>query len=152
MAAIFCLFSVALCKFPEHSISQHSNHLETNSVLPLSAQLVTVPRVYISPCPESFRYTFNGKEWFGLVVIGKPARRGIPSRLKVQLSVGFNYNSVSFRVSQEQLEIIKAFCRCSNTTARSLWRRIRRVQSMTSRTGIHCFTVFGFQFKIRCRS
>lgn len=105
MAAIFCLFSVTLCKFSGHDISQNSNHLSIhdnneggNSVMPLSAQFVTVPRVYISPCPESFRYTFNGKEWFGLVVIGKPARPGIPSRIKIQLSVGFHLSAVSFRI------------------------------------------------------
>jgi hypothetical protein len=104
MAAIFCLFSVALCKFSGNDLIENTNHLNINDNdvkqdhLPLSAQIITVPRVYISPCPESFRYTFNGKEWFGLVVIGKPAPRGIPSRLKIVLSVGFHLSSVSFRL------------------------------------------------------
>jgi hypothetical protein len=101
MAAIFCLFSVTLCKLssneisnePSNSLSDGSN--QNNQVMGLSAQLVTVPRVYISPCPEIFRYTFNGKEWFGLAVVPNPARRGITSRLKVILTLGFNFQSVS---------------------------------------------------------
>lgn len=99
MAAIFCLFSVALCKFKNEDVSNgpimssdDANYSDKG--IPLSAQLITVPRVYISPCPETFRYTFNGKEWFGLVVIAKPAHVGIPSRIKVVLSVGFQLNSV----------------------------------------------------------
>lgn len=102
MAAIFCLFSVTLCKFAGHDVVENTNNLNLDynnhhqqETLPLSAQIVTVPRIYISPCPQSFRYTFNGKEWFGLVVIAKPAPRGVPSKLKVLLSVGFHLSSVS---------------------------------------------------------
>lgn len=108
MAAIFCLFSVTLCKFSGNEAPgiannliklEHNNNVnnvnQKDLTLPLSAQLVTVPRIYISPCPETFRFTFNGKEWFGLVVISKPARIGIPSRTRVVLSVGFNLSAVS---------------------------------------------------------
>lgn len=108
MAAIFCLFNIALCKFSDHDTSQSSfglrfndDTVKENSVSPLSAQFVTVPRVYISPCPESFRYTFNGKEWFGLVVIEKPALFEIPYRIKVQLSVGIRLSAVSFYLIYE---------------------------------------------------
>lgn len=99
MAAIFCLFSVALCKLTNQGVSNETNLGNSNEKgMPLTAQLITVPRVYISPCPESFRYTFNGKEWFGLVVIAKTAPAGVPSRIKVILSVGLHLNSVCSRI------------------------------------------------------
>lgn len=97
MAAIFCLFSVALCKMANRDISNdlnNSNDNNNNVAMPLSAQIITVPRVYISPCPESFRYTFNGKEWFGLLVIAKPAPIGFASRTRVLLSIGLNLKAV----------------------------------------------------------
>lgn len=97
MAAIFCLFSVALCKLTNQDISNNlnlSNEENSDLALPLSAQIITVPRVYISPCPESFRYTFNGKEWFGLLAVAQPAKIGIPSKTKVLLSLGFHLKSV----------------------------------------------------------
>lgn len=102
MAALLCFFSVSLCKFGGHDTIENTNQLKHSddgyqyqSVLPLSAQFVTVPRVSTSPCPEIFRYTFNGKDWAGLVVIKKPARSGIPLRLKINLSVGLHLSSVS---------------------------------------------------------
>lgn len=99
MAAIFCLFSVAMCSSSHNDVSNGLS-LEGNGVAtPLSAQIISVPRVYISPCPVAFRYAFNGREWFGLVVVGNPARAGIPSKLKVILSLGFHYSFVSQKVS-----------------------------------------------------
>lgn len=98
MAAIFCLLGMTLCGLSSNGDSNHLTTVENsghNSVLPLNAQLITVPRVYISPCPESFRYTFNGKEWFALVVIRKPQTKGKISKIKVHLSVGFHLSSVS---------------------------------------------------------
>lgn len=104
MAAIYCLFSVALCKISSQGVMENPSSLQYDnefkhdsvSILPLSVQIITVPRAYISPCPEIYRYVhINGKEWFGLVVIPNPAARGIPSRLKVQLSIGFRLTSVS---------------------------------------------------------
>ena len=96
MAAIFCLFSVTLCKLSSHEIT-NEHQVNYDSVQPLSAQLVTVPRVYISPCPAYFRYTFNSKEWFGLLVIPRPAPRGFRSKLQVILSLGFQLHSVRCR-------------------------------------------------------
>lgn len=100
MAAIFCLFSVTLCNLASNEVTDNSINLSNENsrqdlAMSLNAQLITVPRVYISPCPESFRYTFNGKEWFGLIVVKKPAPRGTTSKLKVLLSVGFHFSSVS---------------------------------------------------------
>lgn len=99
MAAMFCLFSVLLCKLGSNEIVDHSNNqnLRHDPFMPLNAQLITVPRVYNSPCPERFRYIFNGKEWLGLVVIKKPAPKGVISKLKIYLSVGFQLSSVSLR-------------------------------------------------------
>lgn len=113
MAAIFCLFSVTLCRFagdtPDNSLSLDNRNDDFNQdlVMPLATQFVTVPRVYISPCPEYFRYTFNGKQWFGLLVINNPARPGIPSRLRVELSLGFQLNSVSLTIRCCHLFIIE---------------------------------------------
>jgi hypothetical protein len=99
MAAIFCLFSVTLCKLAGKSIEDTAllnNNVNDNTV-PLSSQIITVPRVYISPCPTSFRYTFNGKEWFGLVALPiKPSIQNLSVR--VLLSIGIKYNNVCFLI------------------------------------------------------
>ena len=102
MAALFCLFSVTLCKLSNQNVSNDFNTRNDNNnslATPLSAQIITVPRVYTSPCPESFRYTFNGEEWFGLLLIAKPAPIGTPSRTRVFLSVGVQLRSVSINIS-----------------------------------------------------
>lgn len=93
MAAIFCLFSITLCKLagqdaPTHELSNRFGGSEN------SAQLITVPRVYISPCPTSFRYTFNGNEWFGLLAVPS-LKLGKTHKIKLLLSVGINLKSVS---------------------------------------------------------
>lgn len=104
MAAIFCLFSVTLCKLAGQDLSESTTNLAPNynsndnggSVLSLtSPQIITVPRVYISPCPDSFRYTFNGKEWFGFLALPSLQRRR-PLRIKILFSVGIKLISVSF--------------------------------------------------------
>jgi hypothetical protein len=99
MAAIFCLFSITLCKLagqdvetPE--ISNRFGGSDESSPSSLSAQIITVPRVYISPCPSAFRYTFNGKEWFGLLAVPS-LKLGKTHKIKLLLSVGINLKSVS---------------------------------------------------------
>lgn len=104
MAAIFCLIYVAFCTLSSTEISNDSNQLTSenlkhDTVIPLNAQLVTVPRIYVSPCPKIFRYTFNGKEWFALIVIKNPAPKGFTSRIKIVLSVGVHLSAVSYCIS-----------------------------------------------------
>lgn len=91
---------MTLCNLGSNEIADNSVNLPNENsrqhlVLPLRAQVISVPRDYFSPCPERFRYTFNGKEWFGLVVVKKPAPKGVLSKLKIQMSVGFHFSSVS---------------------------------------------------------
>jgi hypothetical protein len=97
MAVIFCLFTLILCKLANNEISdtfiENDNAIQ-NSV-GLNAQLITIPRVYISPCPEVYRYTYNGKEWNGLVIIKRPTPKGVTSKIKIILSIGFHLSSVS---------------------------------------------------------
>lgn len=98
MAAIFCLFSVTLCKLatkegPE-SIGLSNDNKNNIMPMPLSTpQLISVPRMYTSPCPNYFRYTFNGKEWFGMLAVPSLAL-GKTFHMKVFLSIGINYNNV----------------------------------------------------------
>jgi hypothetical protein len=99
MSGIICLLGVILCNLSTDDIPINTNHgvdasFDSNGAFPLKAQLVNVPRVYNSPCPNKFRYTFDGKEWRGLLMIKHPARKGIDSKTKVVLSVGFHYSSV----------------------------------------------------------
>lgn len=99
MAAIFCLFSITLCKLAgqDVEVNEISNRFgggDSNQIA--SANIITVPRVYISPCPNSFRYTFNGKEWFGLLALPS-ARLGKTMKVKLLLSVGINLKSVRFK-------------------------------------------------------
>lgn len=95
MAAIFCLFSITLCKLagqdvevPE--ISNRFGIVEKEA----NPKIITVPRVYISPCPTAFRYTFNGNQWFGLLAVPSlPLGKAL--KIKLLLSVGINLKSVS---------------------------------------------------------
>lgn len=93
MAAALCLFSIAFCNLSSESSSE-ANDLNSNQHLSLAAQVVSIPRTFVSPCPQSFRYTFDGQDWFGIVTVTTPAPRGIPSRIKVILSVPVKLNSV----------------------------------------------------------
>jgi hypothetical protein len=109
MAAIFCLFSVTLCKLAGHDVSNSLSNNNNNynninnqdngaSVISLSApNVITVPRVYTSPCPESFRYTYNGREWFGLVAIPS-LPKGIPMRIRIIFTVGIRLPPVSVNI------------------------------------------------------
>lgn len=98
MAAIFCLFSITLCKLAGqdvevNEISNRFGDVSDNNQM-TSAKIITVPRVYISPCPNSFRYTFNGNEWFGLMAL--PSKQlGKTMKIKLLLSVGIHIKSVS---------------------------------------------------------
>lgn len=92
MAAIFCLFSVTLCKLASQDVPESMSLSNNNQQLP-SPQLINVPRAYISPCPNYFRYTFNGKEWFGLLAV-PPLPLGRTFHMRVFLSIGMSYNSV----------------------------------------------------------
>lgn len=92
MAAIFCLFSVTLCKLASQDVPDSMSLSNNNQQLP-SPQLINVPRAYISPCPNYFRYTFNGKEWFGLLAV-PPLPLGRTFHMRVFLSIGMSYNNV----------------------------------------------------------
>lgn len=94
MAATLCLFSLAFCSVSNEP-NNNGNDLNSNQHLSLSAQVVSIPRTFVSPCPQSFRYTFDGQDWFGIVTITTPAPRGIPSIIKVILSVPVKLSSVS---------------------------------------------------------
>ena len=106
MAAIFCLFSLTLCKLANqvpdmlsnHEANNVDNHQNYESIQPLAA-IVSVPRTYLSPCPESFRYTFNGNEWIGLIAV--PNNKRFRKRLNIQiiLSVRVIINTVSSNTS-----------------------------------------------------
>lgn len=87
MAAVICMLSLALCDF-----SSELGH----EVISLSNQVVSVPRTFDSPCPQSFRYTFDGQDWFGIVVIAKPDPRGVPSNVQVVITVPYKLHSVSY--------------------------------------------------------
>ena len=93
MDAALCVFSLLLCKISNDDISINSN-LDSGLGIPLKNQVVNIPRFYVSPCPEMFRYIFNGHEWMGLATIRKPAPKGKNSKIKILLSVGFHYSSV----------------------------------------------------------
>lgn len=101
MAAIFCLFSVTLCKLatpdvPDSIALNNNNNINRSNDIPISLstpQLISVPRAYTSPCPNYFRYTFNGHEWFGLLAVPS-LPLGRTFHMKVFMSVGMNYNNV----------------------------------------------------------
>lgn len=100
MAVIFCLFAFALCNLSEEhnqfNTNYHQNQLNyQNKINSLNAQIVSVPKNFASPCPKVFRYIFDGDEWEGWLRVRNPAPRGLPSFLRVQMSIGINYNSVS---------------------------------------------------------
>jgi hypothetical protein len=95
MAAIFCLFSITLCKLggqeiENHEISNRFGGIEKD----INPKIITVPRVYISPCPTAFRYTFNGNQWFGLLAVPS-LPLGKTLKIKLLLSLGINLKSVS---------------------------------------------------------
>lgn len=99
MAAIFCLFSITLCKLASKDApdSMGLSNDNQNSDLPISLskpQLIKVPNMYTSPCPNHFRYTYNGKEWFGLLAVPS-LPLGRTFHMRVFLSLGINYNHVS---------------------------------------------------------
>lgn len=139
MAAIFCLFSVSLCRLA-NIVPNDINVDYYNPIMPLSAQLVSVPRVYDSPCGNIFRYTFNGKEWFGLLSINNPAPIGTPSIITVILSVGVYLTRVSqssrhlkHRMPKQVVESIKFyFCFIS-----AIRRRDRISERQTERCEWH---------------
>lgn len=94
MAAIFCLFSVTLCKLASQEAPESMSLSNNNNNPQLSSpQLINVPRAYISPCPNYFRYTFNGKEWFGLLAV-PPLPLGRTFHMKVLMSIPISYNNV----------------------------------------------------------
>lgn len=86
MAAIFCLFSLTLCKLANETPDIMPNNIDSQhnyeSVQPL-ATIVSVPRTYLSPCPETFRYTFNGNEWIGLIAV--PNNKRLRKKLNIQI-------------------------------------------------------------------
>lgn len=97
MASLFCLFSVALCNLNSQNsqgVENRAGFSDIKNEMPLASQFVTVPRVYTSPCPKFFRYTFNGQQWFGLIAMPSvPTGRML--QLRVLLTIGFDLNSVS---------------------------------------------------------
>lgn len=101
MAVIFCLFAFTLCNHipaDNQVIENYNEHsLNYQKAGSLAAQIVSVPKNNISPCPQVFRYIFDGSEWAGALRVQNPAPRGYPSFLRVQMTVGFNYKSVSFK-------------------------------------------------------
>lgn len=99
MAAIFCLFSITLCKLAGqdvevNEISNRFGDISDNNNQISSGKIISVPRIYISPCPNSFRYTFNGKEWFGLLALPPSKPLGKSMKIKLKLSVGIHLKSV----------------------------------------------------------
>lgn len=113
MAVYLCLFSFSLCAYPVDNRFIENNYNNINyqpqnyggnmydyrRAGSLSAQTVSVPTAQssnVSPCPKVFRYLFDGEDWEGRVRVDKPAPRGLPSYLRVEMSIGFRYNSVSF--------------------------------------------------------
>jgi hypothetical protein len=100
MAAIFCLFSVTLCKLAGQDLPSPTGiDLKTSrDAMALSSpQIITVPRVYISPCPHTFRYTFNGKKWFGLLAVPS-VQQGRTLHIRVHFSLEMNFVAVSLNV------------------------------------------------------
>lgn len=105
MAVIFCLFSLSLCTYPVDNNGLVENYQRNNDENSfdfrrpgaLSAQIVSVTRPNVTPCPRVFRYLFDGEDWEGRVRVDKPAPRGLPSYLRVEMSVGFKYDSVSLK-------------------------------------------------------
>lgn len=114
MAVFFCLFPFSFCAYPANNqqmiINYQQNHNTNNNfdfrrgAALSNNQIVSVSKPNVSPCPRVFRYLFDGEEWEGRLQIEKPAPRGLPSFLKVEMSVGFKYNSVS--CSKKRFKII----------------------------------------------
>lgn len=92
MTVIICHFFYILCNL-SHESTHDSIPLKGAS---LAVQTVSIHQNYISPCPKVFRYIFNGDEWQGLLHVKKTAPRGLPSFLRIQMTIGFNYSSVSY--------------------------------------------------------
>lgn len=118
MAVFFCLFAFALCSYPtdnritdkNYQQNHDDNSFDFKRPGALNAQIVSVSRPNVSPCPRVFRYLFDGEEWEGRVKVDSPAPRGLPSYLRVEMSVGFKYNSVSCRAIQIiNIYLIKSF-------------------------------------------
>lgn len=133
MAAALCVFSLILCKIASDDISMYSNNALSENInsglgIPLKAQVVNVPRFFISPCPEMFRYMFNGNEWMGLATINKPAPKGINSKIKIVLSVGFHFSSVRFEETFERY-ILTVYI-FSGMLEKSVYSKIGKPQSM----------------------
>lgn len=85
MAAIFCLFSVALCKLANQTFSQQ----EAISLSAPVRQLVNSNNVYNSRiCPQHFRYTFSDdeNEFQGIVAVPS-LRLGRTLKIVVKLSI-----------------------------------------------------------------
>lgn len=159
MATIFFMFSLTLCLA---SSVTSPDHFVPERVLPLSAQFVTVQRQLFSHCPEIFRYAFNGKEWHGLLVIARPAPKGVPSRLKVLLSIGFYLSSVSRSVALPPKDRVStndiALCNPDSNkfklyyslmSDKSNWRKTRTLQWPIFNEGCHWF--IGSSFRSRTR-
>lgn len=102
MAAIFCLFSLTLCKLanetPDIMPNNVNNQPNFENIQPLSA-IVSVPRTYLSPCPETFRYTFNGNEWIGLIAVPNNKRLRKKLNIQIVLSVRVLIPTVSSNIS-----------------------------------------------------
>ena len=95
MAAIFCLFSVALCKLANQTFTQQ----ETISLSAPTHQVINSNNVYNSRiCPQHFRYTFSGEEneWQGLVALPS-MRLGRTLKIVVKLSIRAELPTVSLK-------------------------------------------------------
>jgi hypothetical protein len=102
MAAIFCLFSVAMCKLANSNYSHDSlDYMNVNyrmapriDTMPLSANyddtfernFIPQDRKYISPCPGFFRYTNIENEWFGLMALPS-SKLGVTMSVDIRLTV-----------------------------------------------------------------
>lgn len=119
MAVFFCLFPLYLCAYPaDHQQMMMPNYQQQNhensydyrrpvalNALSLNSQIVSAPK-NISPCPRVFRYLYNGEEWEGRLRVDKPAPRGMPSFLRVEMSVGFKFNSVSCNETLSEINLM----------------------------------------------
>ena len=135
MATALCVFSLILCKISNEDISMSSKNalsenLNSGLGIPLKTQVVNVPRFYISPCPEIFRYTFDGSAWMGLATIRKPAAKGINSKIKIVLSVGFHFSSVRLKKINERKNL--TVYNFSGMLEKLVYSKIGKPQSMIS--------------------
>ena len=98
MAAIFCLFSVALCKLANQTFPQQ----ETNS-LSASQNVINSNHIYFSRlCSQHFRYIFNevDQEWQALAAF--PSLR-IGRTIKIVIK--FSFRAELSTVSQFKLQV-----------------------------------------------